>query len=104
MNLPKNLLSHLTLAPRNNSPFPLYYFLVLYCNARAADVYINWFEGTKELIDFLGPIEVISGTVPWPFKLLTYETQELSKLLGTDQTVIASLIYKGYCNGHISNN
>jgi len=103
MNLPKNLLAHLSNSTRNDSPFPLYYFLVLYCNARSKDVCIEWFEGAKELIKFLGPIEKIEGIISWPSKLLTYETQELEKLLGTHQTIIASLIYKGYYNGHIKN-
>lgn len=73
-------------------PFPMWALLVLYHNSSARDTYIEYHEGLKELINWLGPIEVpteyqLNYRLP-PKLFHSYELQEFSKLVGADQSIV----------------
>ena len=78
------------LAARNAAPFPLKELLILYFNARSADVYCDYFAGFKLLIAWLGPIAIpVRAELPEiPRCFHSYEVQEIAKLLGCDQRII----------------
>lgn len=66
-------------------PFPVWALLILYQNSHRRDTYCNHYEGLKELINWLSPIELTPHSEPIPPLYRTYDIQEISKLLGTTQ-------------------
>lgn len=81
-------------------PFPLRYFLHLYVRADRADVYCNYFAGTKLLLEWLAPIDTSEidsySKAPLPDMLMSYEIDRLSMLLGVSQYSLARLIWSMY--------
>lgn len=66
-------------------PFPVWALLILYENGSSRDLYCNYFEGFKLLVEWLGPIELTPHSEPLNRLHRTYELQELSVILKTTQ-------------------
>ena len=69
-----------------NKPFPLHSLLIMY-DTCPRELYINWMEGFKILVQWLQPIQIDQAPpntkIPRLFR--TYEIQEIAKILNTTQ-------------------
>lgn len=69
---------------KNENPFPLSALFHLYENANHADVYCNYMEGLRLLVEWLSPIEIppFEGEYKIPRLHGSYELNEFSKVVG----------------------
>lgn len=66
--------------------FPLQSIILLYTRATRSDVYCQYFEGLKLLVQYLSPIDKNVGIeFRVPASLRTYEMVELAKILGVPE-------------------
>lgn len=73
--------------------FPLWALLTLYERGHARDLYIDDFEGFKELVAWLSPIEIPAYSIERIPKLHTnYELNKIAEILN----VHPSIVYKEY--------
>ncbi len=75
---------------KQKNTFPLWAFLILYEKALFSSTYNNYFQNTKNLIEFLGVDTRISNyqikEIPKLYR--SYHIQELAKLLNLDQSIL----------------
>lgn len=63
---------------------PIQILLAIYCNCPASLLYLNHMAGFRSLVAWLGTIRPAVGQQkPVPQVLMTYEVQEIAKILGT---------------------
>ena len=88
---------------KSRSEFPLRAFLLLYSKAHAKDVYCNHFEGTKLLVNWLGPIETDKSNPHTSHLLMNYEVTKLAEHLSSTPSAIWNIIFKEFQNGNLIN-
>jgi hypothetical protein len=83
---------------RTPKKFPLESLLRIYYTAKKRDVYISDFEGFKLLVAWVAPIDVPpkDSVVRAPSCFITYEIQQIAKILNTTEDVIYSALRKIY--------
>jgi len=68
-----------------SKPFPIEFLLIIYERGSSKDLYCNYFEGFKLLVQWLGPIQLTPHSEPLNKLYRSYEIQELSIILNTTQ-------------------
>ena len=85
----KERAEHQPLNPQD-APFPFDQFMALYFRANPDQMHMNWCEGLKALYAWLAPISLPSKIEwnPLHLALITYDLQQVAKLLGCSYEVL----------------